>query len=385
MRIRQNIPYSKEQKTEKKKIDQFLLLVTLALLVIGIGMVYSTSQRLGYKYHSQDSLHYLRIQLIACLLGVSGMIFTAYFDYKNYGRLAKPMLIASVILLLLVFSPLGISAKNGTTGREFRRWIKIFGQRFQPVEIAKLVLIIYVAQFLSNKTDCIRSLTRGILPNILVLAPFFILIYAQPDFGSAVLISTVVVIMLFAGGARTSQIALIGIIACFFLYLSIEGDEYRLQRIQSFVESWKNPDAVSYQVKHSLGALAEGGLAGVGVGQSIHKLFYLPCPHTDFIFAIIGEEMGFFGGLTVILLFMALICRGFQIAMKVEDRFGSMLAMGISSMLGLQTIINIGVVTGTLPTKGITLPLISYGGSSLVLTLVSIGILLNISRYVENQ
>lgn len=383
MKLRQN-SFSSDRNRDKKKIDQFLLLVTLALLVIGIGMVYSTSQTLGYKYYDKDSLHYLRIQLIACLLGLSGMIFSAYFDYKYYKRLAKPMLIGSIILLLLVFSRLGISVKNDTAGREFRRWIGIFGQRFQPVEIAKLVLIIYVAQFLSNKNDRIRSLTRGVLPNILVLLVLFFLIYAQPDFGSAVLISTVVVIMLFAGGARTSQIALIAIIACFFLYLSIESDEYKLQRIQSFINSWQNPQTSSYQVEQSLNALAYGGLSGVGIGQSIYKLFYLPCPHTDFVFAIIGEEMGFFGGFMVIVLFMALVCRGFQIAMKVNNLFGSMLAMGISSMLGLQTIVNIGVVTGVLPTKGITLPLISYGGSSLVLTLVSIGILLNISRHIES-
>ncbi|MFQ5771673.1 MAG: putative lipid II flippase FtsW [bacterium] len=368
---------------DKKKIDQFLLYVTLALLVIGIGMVYSTSQMFGYKFHNRDSFYYLRIQLIACLLGLSGMIFSAYFDYKYYKQLAKPMLIGSVILLMLVFSPLGISIKNSTTGREFHRWIRIFGQRFQPVEIAKLVLVIYVAQFLSSKSDRIRSLIRGILPNVLVLSVFFLLIYAQPDFGSAVLISTVVVIMLFAGGARTSQIAMIAMIACFFLYRSIEGDEYKLQRIQDFINSWQKSEASNYQVEQSLNALALGGLSGVGVGQSIYKLSYLPCPHTDFVFAIIGEEMGFFGGLIVIVLFMALVCRGFQIAMKVKDTFGSMLATGISSMLGLQTIVNIGVVTGVLPTKGITLPLISYGGSSLVLTLVSIGILLNISRHVE--
>lgn len=382
MKIRQNSLSYQNKNGDKKKIDQFLFLVTMALLVIGICMVYSTSQRLGDE-HYKDSFHYLRIQLIACFLGLSGMVFTAYFDYRHYEKLAKLMLIGSIILLVLVFTPLGISVQNADTGKEFRRWIQIFGQRFQPVEIVKLVLIIYVAQFLANNSDRIRSLTRGLLPNILVLTVFFLLIYAQPDFGSAILISTVVMIMLFAGGARTSQIALIGIMACFFLYLSVVGNEYRFQRVHDFINSLQNPDASTYQVKQALSTLAYGGLSGVGIGQSIHKLFHLPCSHTDFIFAVIGEEMGFFGGFIVIALFMALIGRGFQIAMKVDDRFGSMLAMGVSSMLGLQTFINIGVVTGMLPTKGITLPLISYGGSSLVFTLVSIGILLNVSRHVK--
>jgi len=378
LKIRQN-----DLSTDKKKIDQFLLLVTMALLVIGIGMVYSTSQMLSYKLYDGDGFHYLRIQLVACLLGLIGMLFTTYFDYKHYEKFAKLMLILSIILLVLVFSPLGLSVKNKATGREFNRWIRIFGQRFQPVEIAKLVLIIYIAGFLSSKKEQIRSFTRGIMPNIFVMLIFFSLIYAQPDFGSAVLISTVVMIMLFAGGARTSQIVLIAVIACFFLYLSIEDDEYKLQRIQSFVNSWQEPEVKNYQVEQSINALAFGGLSGVGIGQSIYKIFYLPYPHTDFIFSIIGEEMGFFGGFIVILLFMALVCRGFQIAMKVEDTFGSMLAMGISCMLGLQIIVNIGVVMGMLPTKGITLPFISYGGSSLVLSLVSIGILLNISRHLK--
>ena len=347
-------------------------------------MVYSSSNMLAYELYDENVYRYVTVQLFACLLGLIGMFAASYFPYQYYHRYAKQILLLSLMSLVLVFSPIGYSVRSAT-GQEFHRWIRIAGMQFQPVELTKLGLVIYVSHSLSSKGDKIHSLTRGVLPNIFILAITFILLYKQPDFGSAVLLSLAVIVLLFVGGARPSQIILVVGIACFFIYSSIQGDAYKMQRIQDFLNSLKHPYETNYQVTQSLNALALGGVFGAGVGNSIYKLFYLPYPHTDFIFAILGEELGFIGGFGVITLFMLLIWRGIHIARRATDEFACLVAIGITAFIGLQTIVNVGVVTGMLPTKGITLPFISYGGSSLLISMVSIGVLLNISRGMESQ
>ena len=347
-------------------------------------MVYSSSNMLAYELYDENSYHYLKVQLIACILGLIGMFAASYFPYQYYQKYAKPILFLSLIGLLLVFSPIGHDVRSAN-GIKFHRWIRVAGMQFQPVELTKLGLVIYVSHFLVSKRDQIRSLTRGVLPNIFILSITFILLYKQPDFGSAVLLSLSVLVLLFVGGARPSQIVLVVGIACFFIYLSIQDDAYKMERIQGFLDSLKFPYEAHYQVNQSLNALALGGLFGAGVGNSIYKLFHLPYPHTDFIFAILGEELGFIGGVGIIALFMTLIWRGIHIAQHTTDAFGCLVAIGITTLIGLQTVVNIGVVTGMLPTKGITLPFISYGGSSLLISLVSIGILLNISRDMSDE
>ena len=342
-------------------------------------MVYSSSNMLAYKLYNENSYHYLKMQLIACLIGLGGMFVASYFPYQYYQRYAKLILILSLIGLLLVFSPIGHDVRSAG-GIKFHRWIRIASLQFQPVELTKLGLIIYVSQFLVSKHNQIRSFTRGVLPTILILSVTFVLLYKQPDFGTAVLLSLSVLVLLFVGGARLSQIALVVAIACFFIYSSIQDDAYKMQRIQGFLSSLKFPYDGHYQVNQSLNALALGGLFGSGIGNSTFKLFHLPHPHTDFIFAILGEELGFVGVVTVIFLFMLLIWRGIHIAQHSTDSFGGLMAIGITTLIGLQTAVNIGVVTGMLPAKGITLPFISYGGSSLLVSLFCIGILLNISR-----
>ena len=342
-------------------------------------MVYSSSNMLAYELYNQNSYHYLKMQLIACMLGLVGMCIASYFPYQYYQRHAKLILFLSLIGLLLVFSPIGHEVRSAS-GIRFHRWIRISGWQFQPVELTKIGLIIYVSHFLISKHSQIRSFTRGVLPTILILSITFILLYKQPDFGSAVLLSLSVLVLLFVGGARPSQIILIVGIACFFIYSSIQSDVYKMQRIQGFLSSLKFPYEGHYQVNQSLNALALGGLFGAGIGNSVFKLFHLPYPHTDFIFAILGEELGFVGVVGIIVLFMLLIWRGIHIAQRSTEAFGGLMAVGITTLIGLQAVVNIGVVTGMLPAKGITLPFISYGGSSLLVSLCSIGILLNISR-----
>ncbi len=342
-------------------------------------MVYSSSNMLAYELYNENSYHYLRTQLIACSLGLVSMFMASYFPYQYYQRYARLILALSLIGLLLVFSPIGYDVRSAG-GIKFHRWIRVSGLQFQPVELTKLGLIIYVSHFLVSKHNQIRSFTRGVLPTILILSITFILLYKQPDFGSAVLLSLSVLVLLFVGGARPSQIVLVIGIACFFIYASIQGDAYKMQRIQGFLSSLKFPYEGPYQVNQSLNALALGGLFGTGIGNSIFKLFHLPYPHTDFIFAILGEELGFVGVFSIIVLFMLLIWRGIYIAQHTADTFGCLIAIGVTTLIGLQTVVNIGVVTGMLPAKGITLPFISYGGSSLLVSLFSVGILLNISR-----
>ena len=376
-----NSPVVAINKTDKG-IDHVLLFLTLCLVAIGILMVYSSSSMLAFELYHEDSFRYLKVQLIASVLGFIGMMCASRFPYQYYERHAKKILILSLIGMLLVFSPLGYSVRS-VTGGEFSRWLRIGGAQFQPVEVAKLGLIIYICQFLQQKRNRIHTFVGGMLPGLLILTVAFLLLFKQPDFGSAVLLCSVVLILLFVGGARIWPIIFLGFFALLLFYVAILLDPYKLQRFQDYIQSLRSPYSGSYQVSLSLNSLALGGVLGSGVGDSIYKLFYLPYPHTDFIFAIIGEELGFLGSIVVILLFMLLIWRGIYIARRVKDRFAGLLAIGIITLIGLQALVNIGVVAGVLPTKGITLPFISYGGSSLLVSMVSIGILLNISRKVN--
>ena len=360
-------------------IDHILLFITLCLVAIGVVMVYSSSNMLSYRLHNENAYHYLVVQLAACLLGLVGMIAISYIPYQLYDRFAKLILLFSIVGLVLVFTPLGHSV-HSSSGKEFQRWLQIRGVQFQPVEVTKLALVIYVCQLLTRKQHQIHRLSRGVLPSTFILMIVFVLLYLQPDFGSALLLSAVVLVLLFVGGARPSQIILlVGIAGC-LLYFSIKDDAYKMQRLTDFVESLKSPSGTNYQVTRSLGALALGGAFGTGIGNSIYKLSDLPYPHTDFIFAVLGEELGFAGTVTLTALFMLLIWRGVHIALNVRNGFAVLLAVGITTAIGLQAFVNIGVVIGILPTKGITLPFISYGGSSLLMSLLSVGILLNISR-----
>jgi len=368
----------------KNGIDHFLLFLTLCLVAIGILMVYSSSNMLAYELYEENSYRYLKVQLIACLLGFIGLAAVSRVPYRYYEQHAKKILIISLLGLLLVFSPLGHSV-GSATGGEFSRWLRIGRMQFQPVELVKLGLVIYVCQFLHRKHDRIHSFAHGMLPSLLPLFFAFLLLYNQPDFGSAVLLCAVVLVLLFVGGARLWQMLLLSSFACLLIYIAIKGDPYKLQRFQDFVQLLKSPYSGNYQVNLSLHSLALGGVLGAGIGNSIYKLFHLPHPHTDFIFAILGEELGLLGGAGIISLFMLLIWRGIYIARRAKDRFAALLAIGITTVIGLQAFVNIGVVVAVLPTKGITLPFISYGGSSLVISLISTGILLNISREMNRK
>ena len=347
-------------------------------------MVYSAGNALTNQTYNIDSLRYFKVQLVAAISGLSLMIAVSFIPCQLYAKYAKQILGFSILMLLLVFTPLGHHVQSGS-GMRFHRWIRLGGLGFQPVELVKLGMIIYTSNFLISKHERIKSFKQGVLPNLIILALVFFLLYIQPDFGSAVLLSSVIILLLITGGARISQIFLVAMIAGFFVFIWMQGDDYKMERIQDYVRSFANPYDTNYQVTQSLNALAIGGITGAGIGNSIYKLTFLPHPHNDFILAITGEELGLLGTTTLILLFMLFVWRGIHIARHTRNQFESLIALGIITQIGLQMIMNIGVTTGMLPTKGINLPFISYGGSSLVMTLVSVGILLNISRHFHGD
>ena len=374
-----NPNFRAKTEDQKAQIDRTLLVIVIVLLMVGLLMVYSSSNAIS-REHRDNSYHYLKMQALWCCLGLIAMTATTFFKYENYERLSWLLLFIAGVLLVFVYVP-GIGVKRGGGVR----WVRFGRFSFQPAEFAKLAIIIYMARFLNRNSEYIRSFKRGILPCLLTLAVLFALIYKQPDFGSVVLIGMVVFVMMFVGGARVHQMIFVMLTAGLVALVEIWRAPYRLARLTTFLDPWKDPGGKGYHIVQSFYALGAGGIMGRGLGAGMQKLHYLPVPHTDFIYAVIGEELGFAGSLFIILLFMVIVWRGVRISMFTEDRFGSLLAIGITSLLGIQAMINIGVVIGALPTKGLTLPFVSFGGSSMLVSLAAIGILLNISKTTRTR
>jgi len=344
------------------------------LISIGVMMIYSSSgvyalQEIG------DKTYFLSRHLLFLLIGILVSIAVMTVDYRNLRPLAKPIMIFIIVLLVLVLIP-GI----GKASFGARRWFKIGAFNFQPSEFAKLAILVYVADFLARKQNKIRNFWEGFLPLILVMGLVCALVIKQPDLGNSVLIATIVLIVMFVAGAQIYHVGMLVLLASPVLILSIVLVPYRMRRIMAFLRPLDDVQGVGFQLAQSQIALGSGGLLGVGLGKSAQKLFYLPAAHTDFIFSIIGEELGLFGTLAVIMLFAAFIWQGARIVKRVSDPFGHFLAFGIVIMIGLQAVINIGVSIGAFPTKGLPLPFVSYGGSALIFNMIAVALLLNISR-----
>lgn len=353
--------------------DLLILLTVMILLCIGIIMVFSSSQYVAF-YEYGDAYHFLRKQLTNAALGLVAMVVMMRIDHKILKDLAMPALIGSFILLLLLFAGFGHAAKGAV------RWLDFGPLRFQPSEIMKLSLVLYLAVFLSERQRLMGSFRRGFLPPIGMMAAACLLILKQPDLGTALTIVGTTFVMLWAAGTKISHLATVGAAAVGLVVVAIISAPYRMERVLSYLDPWQDALGDGFQAVQSQLAIGSGGLIGVGLSASKAKEFYLPERHTDFIFAIICEETGFIGGMVIIALFLFLIWRGLKVAQSCPDVFSSLLAVGITAMVGFQAILNLGVVTGALPVTGVTLPLISYGGSSLIFTLAGIGLLLNVSR-----
>lgn len=362
---------------ERKPIDSgydFMLLIPAVLLVaLGLLVVYSASSNLA-EHRMGDSYFYLRKQALFCMVGIALMIAARYVPCTLYAKLTYPLLIVSASLLALIMIP-GFGRSVGGACR----WLSLGGISFQPSEPAKFCLAIYMAYSMSKKGIKMGSFTMGVMPHLMVAGAFVFLILLQPDLGTGVIIGAWFMIMLFLGGVKVLQLAaLSALFLPLVAWLVLQAD-YRLNRWMAFMDPWSDPQGIGFHIIHSFLAFGSGGLFGVGLGNSKQKLFYLPEPHTDFALSIVGEELGLIGVAFVIVLFGVLIMRGIKVALNARDLYSSYLALGLTCFIGLQVIINMGVVVGLLPTKGLPLPLISYGGSSLVITLVSIGVLLNVS------
>lgn len=354
--------------------DVIMLLGVLLLVGTGIIMVYSSSSILAAKRFG-DSYYFLKRQVLFALLGGAALLICRYVPYTLYKRLVYPILFSGIALLVALQIPGWAHEVGGA-----KRWLQFLGWSFQPSEFAKLALIIYLAYSMSKKQDNIKIFSIGFLPHVVVLGCILILILMQPDFGTASIIGSIAWLMLFVGGVRVSYLFTAGVALLPVAYLALINADYRLRRLVAFLNPWEYQNDAGYQITHSLMAFGSGGVMGQGLGNSHQKLFYLPEPHTDFIFSIVGEELGLIGVCAIICIYMVIACVGFRLAMRSSDLFAVYLAVGITVAIGVQVIVNIGVVLGLCPTKGLTLPFVSYGGSSLVLSMASIGILMNISR-----
>ena len=361
--------------------DFILCITVFLLLAIGIIMVLSASAPSSLSTNG-DSYTYVRKQAGFAILGIALMFLISKIDYRFYKKYYWAIYVLSCLILLLVIVPvIGREVKGAT------RWINLgFGQ-FQPSEITKIGLIIFYAGYLSDHKNDLKSFWKGFVkPFLFLVPPIGILFFVQNHLSASLLIGLVTCTMMIVAGCRILHFTISGLVAgcgtavgLFVMQVTGSGG-FRLDRIETFFNPWENATTTGYQLVQSLYAIGSGGLFGLGLGESKQKYLYIPEPHNDFIFAILAEELGFLGCLAVIVLFGIFIWRGVLSAMKAPDMFGSLLAIGITALVGLQAIINIAVVTGSIPTTGMPLPFFSYGGTALVILLCAVGILLNISR-----
>ncbi|MFC5403057.1 stage V sporulation protein E [Cohnella soli] len=355
--------------------DLWMIAATIGILAIGIVMVYSASAVAAFHDYG-DSYYYVKRQVVFGVLGVVSMFITMNVDYTRWRKWAAPGLLVCFGLLVIVLVP-GVGVVRGGA----RSWLGIGSFGIQPSEFMKLAMILFLAKFLSERQNQITLFTKGLLPPLAILGTAFGLIMLQPDLGTGMVMIGASLLAIYVSGARLAHLGGLALLGVAGLGALIAAAPYRLQRITAFLDPWQDPLGAGYQSIQSLYAIGPGGLVGLGLGMSRQKYNYLPEPQTDFIFSILAEELGFIGGALLILLFLLLIWRGMRTAITITDPFGSLLATGIVGIFAVQVLINVGVVIGMLPITGVTLPLVSYGGSSLTLLLTALGLLLNLSRY----
>ena len=363
----------RRKKRIKNEFDSVIFYTTMTLVFIGIIMVFSASYIQAGTRHN-DSFYFLKRNVIYAILGFISMIVVSNIDHRIWKKHATLITVISFILLILVLTPLGISA-NGA-----QRWLGIGGLTIQPAEIAKFSIIIMTAKLIEEKYDKMKSIRKGVLPIVIIPIVFFAIIMKQPNMSTAATIILVVFVMLFIAGLSMKLVAGMTIGGVLGLLALAFSADYRRDRIFAFLDPFKDPLGDGYQVIQGLYALGSGGLFGVGLGNSQQKWFYIPEPQNDFIFAIIGEELGLIGCSIVILLFIVLVYRCIRIGLKCSNIFDCMLVIGIGAQIGIQAALNIAVATSSMPVTGVALPFISYGGTSLIIFMSAIGIVLNISK-----
>lgn len=357
------------------KSGYLLFLVTFILIGFGLVAIYSASAIFAEDKFG-DSFFFLKRQLLWASLGLVAMLAAGRIKYELIKSLSKPLLFLTITLLILVL----------LFGREVggaQRWLRVGGLSFQPSELGKLALLIYLANYLTRKQAWIKRFWQGFLPPLVVTGGMVGLIILQPDLGTGLFLGVISLILLFIAGARIIHLAGLTLSSLPVVYFLIMGVGYRYRRILTFLDPWQDASGAGYQIIQSFLALGSGGMTGRGLVWSRQKLFYLPASYTDFIFSIVGEELGLLGTTLIVILFLVFLWAGMRVACRAPDLFGYLLGVGITLTISLQAIINIGVATGSLPTKGIPLPFISYGGSSLLINMIGVGLLLNISRRMK--
>jgi cell division protein FtsW len=374
----QNAPGTQEVgRAQKNSMDYSILITTLVLVAFGVIMVFSASYYLAESSaaYDNDGLYFFKKQIIGAVIGIIGMIGFSFFNYKYLAKLKYPLIIVALVLLAIVLVP-GVGQEiNGSS-----RWLRIAGQSVQPSEITKFALIVFVAATISVNKERMNTFRYGMLPSLFITGIACVLILMQPNFSAIVCIFLTVIIMLFVGGVKGWHMGVLlgGGLAGGLAVMQMS--DYRVNRVVSFMDPWQYSDSLGYQVVQSLYAIGAGGFFGRGLGNARQKLLYLPYGQSDFIFAILVEELGFLGAIVLIGLFAFLIYRGVRVAMRAPDLFGTALATGIVAIIAIQVCVNIAVVTSSIPPTGVSLPFISYGSSSLVIFMCMIGVLLNISK-----
>ena len=358
-----------------RKLDKVLLTTVIILALFGLIMIYSASS-IWAEYKFNDSFHYVKYQGIFLLVSIIIMFLISKIDYRIYYEKSNLILLICIILLILVLIPGIGSIRNGS-----RSWFGIGSLGIQPSEFAKLGLIIFTSKYLSNSNNYIKSFKTGVFPILLITLVIFGLIMLQPDLGTGVILVMSIISLLFIAGVNMKFFILGGIIGVIGVIVLIIIAPYRMDRITSFINPWNDPLGTGFQIIQSLYAIGPGGLLGTGYLNSIQKHFYLPEPQTDFIFSIIAEEFGVMGAVIVVGLFSIILIRGITISTHTKDTFSKYLSFGMLFQMMFQTLMNLMVVIGMIPVTGVTLPFLSYGGSSLLISMISIGILLNISRH----
>lgn len=360
----------------KGSVDKTLIIAVALLITIGLIAVYSATSVLPSvkaKYADRGGMIYLQKQVFTLIIGCFLMILFMFLSPEKFKKLVFPLIIISLIMLVAVFTPLGVSAGGA------KRWLRLWPTAFQPSELVKLAMVFFLAWYMSRESFDRESIKHFIVP-LGLMSIFQLIFLKQPDFGAAMTLGIITFMMLFIGGVSLRFLGgalLLAIPVVFYL----AKEPYRWKRITSFLDPWADPQGSGFQLVQSLIALGSGGLTGQGLGEGKQKLAFLPEIHTDFIFAHIGEEMGFIGACAVVILFFLIFLRGLRIATRQSEPFYYFLASGITIMISIQALINFAVVTGLAPTKGLPLPFISYGGSSLVVNLIGVGVLLNLSRF----
>ena len=361
-------------KPVKGNIDLTFLVLVLTLLVLGLVLMFSASYAYAY-YYEGNSFHYITRQLVWAGLGLMAMAFLSTWDYHIWHRFAWLAFGVTIIMLVIVYF---MPARN-----DAHRWIFVFGQQFQPTEVAKFSIVLLFSHMISLNYDKMKTFQYGILPYGIILVLYAGLIVFEPHLSATILIMGLGVVLIFVGGASLKWFGLgalggVGLVGVAMMIPSI--NERAMYRINVWKDPFIDPQVSGFQTIQSLYAIGSGGLMGAGIGNSRQKYLFLPEPQNDFVFAIICEELGFVGAVLIILLFALLICRGFMIAVKARYRFGMLLATGLTAQVGIQAVLNIAVVTNTIPNTGISLPFFSYGGSALLMLLAQMGIILSISR-----